>query len=94
MTDYKSTINLPQTAFPMKADLARREPDMLAWWAEREIYARQREVAKGRPMFVLHDGPPYANGAIHIGHAINKVLKDIIVKARSISRGRVAGSTW
>jgi isoleucyl-tRNA synthetase len=80
--DYKSTINLPQTDFPMKADLARREPQQLAHWDERQIYHRQREVARGRPRFVLHDGPPYANGVIHIGHAVNKILKDIVVKSR------------
>ena len=68
MTDYKTTVNLPSTAFPMKADLARREPEMLAWWAERNTYRKLREVARGRPVFILHDGPPYANGAIHIGH--------------------------
>jgi len=84
MADYKHTVNLPDTAFPMKADLARREPEMLAWWEERGTYRRLREVAKGRPPFVLHDGPPYANGAIHIGHAVNKVLKDIIVKSRTL----------
>ena len=84
MTDYKSTINLPQTAFPMKADLARREPARVAAWEERNIYGKQRQVARGRPRFVLHDGPPYANGAIHIGHAVNKILKDIIVKSRSL----------
>jgi isoleucyl-tRNA synthetase len=83
MADYKNTVNLPETAFPMKADLARREPEMLAWWDERRVYERLREVARGRPTFVLHDGPPYANGAIHIGHAVNKILKDIIVKSRS-----------
>jgi isoleucyl-tRNA synthetase len=84
MTDYKSTINLPQTDFPMKADLARREPAMVAAWEKRGIYGKQRQVAHGRPRFVLHDGPPYANGAIHIGHAVNKILKDIIVKSRSL----------
>jgi isoleucyl-tRNA synthetase len=84
MTDYKSTINLPETDFPMKADLARREPAMVAAWEERGIYGKQRQVAHGRPRFVLHDGPPYANGAIHIGHAVNKILKDIIVKSRSL----------
>jgi isoleucyl-tRNA synthetase len=84
MADYKHTVNLPETAFPMKADLARREPEMLAWWEERGTYRRLREIAKGRPPFILHDGPPYANGAIHIGHAVNKVLKDIIVKARTL----------
>jgi isoleucyl-tRNA synthetase len=80
--DYKSTINLPQTDFPMKADLARREPALLAHWDELQVYRRQREVARGRPRFVLHDGPPYANGVIHIGHAVNKILKDIVVKSR------------
>jgi isoleucyl-tRNA synthetase len=84
MTDYKDTLNLPKTDFSMKADLARREPDMLAAWERKGTYAKLREVAKGRPTFVLHDGPPYANGAIHIGHAVNKVLKDIIVKSRSL----------
>jgi len=84
MTDYKSTINLPQTDFPMKADLSRREPAMVAAWEERGIYGKQRQVAHGRPRFVLHDGPPYANGAIHIGHAVNKILKDVIVKSRSL----------
>ena len=84
MADYKSTVNLPETAFPMKADLARREPEMLAWWEAQGIYRKLRETARGRPPFILHDGPPYANGAIHIGHAVNKVLKDIIVKSRSL----------
>jgi isoleucyl-tRNA synthetase len=80
--DYKHTINLPQTEFPMKADLPRREPATLAHWDEISIYQRQREVAQGRPRFVLHDGPPYANGVIHIGHAVNKILKDVVVKSR------------
>ncbi|MFO1400811.1 MAG: isoleucine--tRNA ligase [Steroidobacteraceae bacterium] len=84
MTDYKKTVNLPRTDFPMKADLAQREPLQLQRWAEQDIYRRMREVARGRPQFVLHDGPPYANGAIHIGHAVNKVLKDIIVKSRTL----------
>jgi isoleucyl-tRNA synthetase len=82
--DYKHTINLPETAFPMKADLARREPEVLRWWEEQKIYGKLREAARGRPTFVLHDGPPYANGAIHLGHAINKVLKDVVVKSRSL----------
>jgi len=84
MTDYKQTINLPQTAFPMKADLAQREPAAVRRWKVRGTYARLREIARGRPRFVLHDGPPYANGAIHIGHAVNKILKDIVVKSRSL----------
>lgn len=83
MADYKHTINLPQTDFPMKADLARREPATVRAWEEQRTYAKLREVARGRPRFVLHDGPPYANGAIHIGHAVNKILKDIVVKSRS-----------
>ncbi len=84
MADYKNTVNLPETAFPMKADLARREPDMLAWWDEHRTYDKLRAIAKDRPKFILHDGPPYANGAIHIGHAVNKILKDIIVKSRTL----------
>ena len=85
MTDYKDTINLPQTDFPMKADLARREPDMLAWWESEDIYGKLRPACqRAGPKFVLLDGPPYANGAIHIGHAVNKVLKDIVVKSRTI----------
>jgi isoleucyl-tRNA synthetase len=84
VTDYKTTVNLPQTDFPMKADLARREPEMLAWWEAQDIYGQLRKVARGRPRFALHDGPPYANGAIHIGHAANKILKDFIVKSRSL----------
>ncbi len=84
MTDYKHTINLPQTGFPMKADLAQREPKMLEAWRAGDLYGKLRAAARGRPRFVLHDGPPYANGAIHIGHAVNKILKDIIVKSRSL----------
>ena len=85
MTDYKNTINLPQTDFPMKADLAQREPKQLERWAAQDIYGSIRKAAKGRPAFVLHDGPPYANGVIHLGHAVNKILKDIIVKARTVA---------
>jgi len=84
MADYKHTITLPQTDFPMKADLAQREPAMVRTWDERGTYAKLRQIAAGRPRFVLHDGPPYANGAIHIGHAVNKILKDIVVKSRSM----------
>ena len=84
MADYKHTINLPQTDFPMKADLTQREPAAVRAWEERGTYAKLRELARGRPRFVLHDGPPYANGAIHIGHAVNKILKDIVVKSRSM----------
>ncbi len=83
--DYKSTLNLPQTDFPMKANLPQREPEMLAWWAERGLYAAIQTAGAGRPRYVLHDGPPYANGRIHIGHALNKILKDIIVKSKTMS---------
>ncbi len=82
--DYKQTLNLPHTDFPMKADLAQREPGIQKAWEERGIYQRMREVARGRPRFVLHDGPPYANGDIHIGHAVNKILKDVVVKSRAL----------
>src|SRR5690606_34864256 len=83
--DYKATLNLPATDFPMRGDLPRREPETLARWEAEGLYARLRENAKGRPLFVLHDGPPYANGAIHLGHAVNKILKDIIVKSRYLA---------
>ncbi len=84
MTDYKSTINLPVTGFPMKADLARREPEMLIAWERDDVYGKIRKIAKGRPTFILTDGPPYANGALHLGHSLNKILKDIIVKSRTL----------
>ncbi len=84
MADYKNTINLPNTGFPMKADLANREPGMLAAWERSGLYDKIRAAAKGRPAFILTDGPPYANGAIHLGHAVNKILKDIIVKSRTL----------
>jgi isoleucyl-tRNA synthetase len=84
MADYKHTITLPQTDFPMKADLAQREPKQLQAWEARGTYRKLREIARGRPRFVLHDGPPYANGAIHIGHSVNKILKDVVVKSRSM----------
>jgi isoleucyl-tRNA synthetase len=84
VADYKNTINLPNTGFPMKADLANREPGMLAAWERAGLYEKIRGVAKGRPSFILTDGPPYANGAIHLGHAVNKILKDIIVKSRTL----------
>ena len=84
MPDYKSTLNLPDTPFPMRGDLAKREPGWIKQWQEKRLYERIRERAAGRPKFVLHDGPPYANGDIHIGHAVNKILKDIIVKAKTL----------
>ncbi len=83
--DYKKTLNLPNTAFPMKGNLAQREPERLKKWNEADLYNKIRQEFAGRPKFVLHDGPPYANGEIHIGHAVNKVLKDIIVKSKSLS---------
>ena len=83
--DYKATLHLPATDFPMRGDLPKREPDTLARWESQGLYAQLRENAKGRPLFVLHDGPPYANGAIHLGHAVNKILKDIIVKSKYLA---------
>ena len=83
-SDYKSTLNLPRTDFPMKADLARREPQQLAAWEAMRLEEKRRAAAAGRPRFILHDGPPYANGNIHIGHALNKILKDVVVRSRSM----------
>jgi isoleucyl-tRNA synthetase len=83
--ELKSTINLPKTAFSMKANLPRREPETLAWWDEIDVYRRIREARAGKPAYVLHDGPPYANGNIHLGQAMNKILKDFVVKSRSMS---------
>ena len=82
--DYRDTLNLPQTDFPMKAGLPKREPEMLAHWDKIDLHGKQRAQAAGREKFVLHDGPPYANGDIHIGHALNKILKDIIVRAHQM----------
>ena len=83
--DYKSTLNLPKTDFPMKANLPQREPEMLARWTQEKLYERIQESRRGREQYILHDGPPYANGRIHIGHALNKILKDIIVKSKTMS---------
>lgn len=83
-TDYKNTLNLPATDFPMRGNLAKREPEMLKQWQEKNLYQKIRKASKGRPKFILHDGPPYANGNIHIGHAVNKILKDIIIKSRTL----------
>ena len=83
--DYKKTLNLPNTGFPMKGNLAQREPERLKKWNDADLYKKIREAFAGRPQFILHDGPPYANGEIHIGHAVNKVLKDIIVKSKTLS---------
>ncbi|MER2494177.1 isoleucine--tRNA ligase [Catenovulum sediminis] len=85
MSDYKQTLNLPETSFPMRGDLAKREPAMLKKWQEKGLYKAIRQARAGCPQFVLHDGPPYANGNIHLGHAVNKVLKDIIIKSKTIS---------
>jgi len=85
MADYKHTLNLPETTFPMKGDLARREPERVKQWQESRLYQRIRERFAGRPKFVLHDGPPYANGDIHIGHAVNKILKDMVVKSKTLA---------
>ncbi|TXR51512.1 isoleucine--tRNA ligase [Reinekea thalattae] len=85
MTDYKSTLNLPQTEFPMRGDLAKREPKMLEQWQKSGIYKKIRQASQGREKFILHDGPPYANGSLHLGHAVNKILKDIIMKSKSFN---------
>ena len=84
MADYKDTLNLPETAFPMRGNLPQREPEMLAFWEKADIYGKQRAAFADAPKFILHDGPPYANGAIHVGHALNKILKDIITKSRHL----------
>ncbi|MBP6366248.1 MAG: isoleucine--tRNA ligase [Nitrosomonas sp.] len=85
MTDYKKTLNLLDTPFPMRGNLASREPGMLKAWQEKNLYQKIRSAGKGRPQFILHDGPPYANGDIHIGHAVNKILKDIIIKSKTLA---------
>lgn len=85
MTDYKNTLNLLDTPFPMRGNLAKREPTMLESWQHKQLYQKIRTVSKGRPRFTLHDGPPYANGDIHIGHAVNKILKDIIIKSKTLA---------
>jgi isoleucyl-tRNA synthetase len=83
--DYKRTLNLPETAFPMRGDLARREPQWIRAWQETKLYERIRAHSRGRAKYVLHDGPPYANGDIHIGHAVNKILKDLVVKSKTMA---------
>ena len=82
--DYKSTINLPKTSFPMKADLPKREPQLFEEWEKTGLYERIQEARKASPSFVLHDGPPYANGDIHMGHALNKILKDIVMRYKTM----------
>ena len=83
--NYKKTLNLPSTKFPMKASLVKREPEQLAHWDSGRLYEKLRENAAGNEKFILHDGPPYANGHIHIGTALNKILKDIIVRSRQMA---------
>ena len=83
--DYKQTLNLPKTAFPMKANLIHKEPEMIAKWDEEDLYQVIRKTSKGRKPYMLHDGPPYANGHIHMGTAFNKVLKDIIIKSKQMA---------
>ncbi|ENC6658017.1 isoleucine--tRNA ligase [Aeromonas hydrophila] len=85
MSDYKHTLNLPETEFPMRGDLAKREPNMLKRWYDQDLYGAIRRAKAGKPSFILHDGPPYANGSIHIGHSVNKILKDIIIKSKGLS---------
>jgi isoleucyl-tRNA synthetase len=85
MADYKNSLNLLDTPFPMRGDLAKREPARVKAWQDTGLYRRLRAVAKGRPRFVLHDGPPYANGDIHIGTAVNKILKDVVVKSKTLA---------
>ncbi|GAA0350620.1 isoleucine--tRNA ligase [Morganella psychrotolerans] len=85
MSDYKNTLNLPETGFPMRGDLAKREPDMLKRWYKDSLYQAIRKAKTGKKTFILHDGPPYANGSIHIGHSVNKILKDIIIKSKGMS---------
>jgi len=83
--NYKDTVRLPKTDFPMKADLVTREPQRLAKWEAGGLYQRIMKQAAGRPKFVLHDGPPFANGDVHMGTALNKVLKDLIVKSKTMA---------
>ena len=82
--DYSSTLNLPSTEFPMRAGLPQREPEMIAYWESIDLYHKMLSVREDKPLFVLHDGPPFSNGNIHMGHALNKILKDFINKSRSM----------
>ena len=85
MADWKDTLNLPKTAFPMKANLQTAEPQVIGRWEAMDLYGRIRERRAGAPRFVLHDGPPYANGRIHLGTALNKILKDFVVRSRTMA---------
>src|SRR5213076_611446 len=87
MPEWKDTVNLPRTDFPMKANLPTSEPETLARWTAMDLYGKIRSARAGAPKFVLHDGPPYANGNIHLGTALNKILKDVVVKSRSMLGG-------
>ena len=84
-TNHRATLNLPETPFPMRGDLPKREPGWVKEWSDQGLYKRLRAARVGKPRFVLHDGPPYANGTLHVGHAANKILKDMIVKARQLA---------
>ena len=83
--DYKDTLNLPKTKFPMKANLPNREPEIMKFWDNINLYQSLRKENQNKPKYILHDGPPYANGDIHIGHAVNKILKDIVIKSKTAS---------
>ena len=85
MADYRKTLNLPDTPFPMRGNLPKREPGWVQGWQQRKLYQKIRQASAGRPKFVLHDGPPYANGHLHLGHALNKILKDIIVRSKTLA---------
>ena len=85
MSRYRDTVLLPKTAFPMRAGLATREPELLARWAKEDLYAQIQQARTGAPRYVLHDGPPFANGHVHMGTALNKVLKDLVVKSKTMS---------
>src|SRR6185436_17478139 len=85
MPESNNTVNRPRTDFPMKANLPASEPETLARWLAMDLYGRLRDARRGAPKFILHDGPPYANGSIHIGTALNKILKDLVVKSRSMA---------
>ena len=85
MPDWKDTLNLPRTDFPMKANLQTAEPETIAWWDQIDLYGQLRAQRTGRRQYVLHDGPPYANGQIHLGTALNKILKDLVVKSKSMA---------
>lgn len=83
--DYKDTLLMPKTDFPMRGNLPKREPEIQAWWEEQDIYRKVQERTAGRPLYILHDGPPFANGSLHMGHALNKTLKDFIVRYKSMA---------